>query len=441
MMDFHNILKHYSRKDVQEEMVRVAKDREIAVRFNDSFGKRPDIIQYGEDIIEFVKRGATSFHSSEERWKDPLSLTPTMKKKELNELRSGWDLIFDIDSKFLEFSKITSDLIIKALLYHGVESFSIKFSGNKGFHISIPYEAFPRRINKNNIKDLFPDAARIIARYLMEFIKKPVGAKILNIMDIGKLVKKTRIKYSDLVVKNEFNPFKIVNIDTILISSRHLFRMPYSMHEKSGLVSVPIDYKKILSFNKSDAKIKNVVVKYPFLERDATRGEAKELFTRAFDYFESEEYTEEEIKKDVYEIKISNLDIKENQFPPCIVNGLKGLEDGRKRFLFVLINFFSSLGWDYSKIEKTIMEWNKRNTEPLRENYIISQLSYFKTKRKIIPPPNCSNQMYYKDIGICKPDNLCKSIKNPISYVIKRAIFLKSNKRRKKSGNKKEDKK
>ena len=34
---------------------------------------------------------------------------------------------------------------------------------------------------------------------------------------------------------------KFLEIDTVLISSRHLYRMPYSLHEKSGLVSLPIN--------------------------------------------------------------------------------------------------------------------------------------------------------------------------------------------------------
>jgi DNA primase large subunit len=36
-------------------------------------------------------------------------------------------------------------------------------------------------------------------------------------------------------------------------------------------------------------------------------------------------------------------------------------------------------------------------------------------KEKIMPP-NCDNEGYYINIGVCKPDNLCKKIKNPVQY-------------------------
>jgi hypothetical protein len=63
-----------------------------------------------------------------------------------------------------------------------------------------------------------------------------------------------------------FDPFKILSIDSILISSRHLFRMPYSINEKSYLVSLPIDPNKIMDFKKEMANPENLkrVLKYPF---------------------------------------------------------------------------------------------------------------------------------------------------------------------------------
>jgi len=76
---------------------------------------------------------------------------------------------------------------------------------------------------------------------------------------------------------------------------------------------------------------------------------------------------------------------------------------------------------DYSnpnkeQIEEYLKKWNKNNSEPLREVSIKGQIRYHKTQKKKILPPNCSNNMYYLDLAICKPDALCKSIKNPVSY-------------------------
>ena len=60
------ILKHYLRKDVQKEILKLSKDREVGVRFGENgYGKRPDILQYPGDIISLAQQGATSFHVSE----------------------------------------------------------------------------------------------------------------------------------------------------------------------------------------------------------------------------------------------------------------------------------------------------------------------------------------------------------------------------------------
>src|SRR3989344_7528451 len=209
-----NLLKYYSNKKIQEFLLKISQNREFIAKFNDNFSKRPDTLQFENDIIEFVKKGATSFHISEEQWLNPLLLQSGMSQTELNNLRKGWDLILDIDGP-LEFSKITADLIIEALKFHDVENFTIKFSGNKGFHIAISSNAFPDTVDNKRTKDLFPEGPRIIASYLKEMIKDELSERV-----------------------NNKNPFSIVDIDTILISNRHLFRAPYSYHEKSGLISI-----------------------------------------------------------------------------------------------------------------------------------------------------------------------------------------------------------
>ena len=96
------ILKFYSRKDIQKEIFRLSQNREIAVKYGDKgFGKRPDILEYQADISELAKQGVTSFHGSVERWKNPLELKPGMTKTQLDAIRLGWDLVIDIDSKFI----------------------------------------------------------------------------------------------------------------------------------------------------------------------------------------------------------------------------------------------------------------------------------------------------------------------------------------------------
>ncbi|MBI2208709.1 hypothetical protein HYU50_04390 [Candidatus Woesearchaeota archaeon] len=433
MLPLNITLSHYKRKDIQEEMIEAARNREIAVKYNDKFGQRPDVLNNLADILELAKQKATSFHSSEELWKNPLQLNADMKRHEAESLRIGWDLVLDIDCSFFEYSRIAADLVIKALKFYDINSVSCKFSGNKGFHIGVPFEAFPDGIKGRKTSGMFPDAPRRIAFYIKEMIKKPLGKKIMELEDnnFSKVIEKTKENPNKIVYheKNEFgdsiaglNAEPFLNIDTILISSRHLFRMPYSLHEKSGLVSLPLNPEKVLEFEKDHAKPENVKVsKLRFLDkRDVSKNEAAKLLTQAIDFTSArEDEIKAETKKD-YEIKSA---LPEEFFPPCIKLINNGLADGRKRALFILINSLTSLGWDYEKIEKYLKEWNKKNTEPLRENYLVGQLRYHKAQKKKILPPNCNNMMYYVDIGVCKPDNLCSKIKNPVSYAQRKAFF------------------
>src|SRR3989338_2602676 len=106
---------YYSNPDVQKAIFEFSKNREICPRYFEGFGKRPDSFQYQSDIFELVKKGATSFHSSEELWQDPLTIETGMNEKQLNVLRIGWDLLIDIDSKYLDYSKVSAKVIIEFL--------------------------------------------------------------------------------------------------------------------------------------------------------------------------------------------------------------------------------------------------------------------------------------------------------------------------------------
>ena len=108
-------------------------------------------------------------------------------------------------------------------------------------------------------------------------------------------------------------------------------------------------------------------------------------------------------------------------FPDCIKKILNGLEDGRKRGLFILTNFLSSVGWDYEMIEKRVREWNQRNKEPLRENYVVAQLRYHKQRKKNILPPNCDNDMYYRDMRVKCADQVCSKCRNPVNVARRKA--------------------
>lgn len=498
-------------------MVVGAMDKEVAIRYGDGgYGKRPDMITVPSDIIELVKKGATSFHASEELWINPMGISAKLSRKELTDLRKGWDLVLDIDCPYWELAKTTAKLMVKALNDNGVkESVSIKFSGNKGFHIGVPFEAFPKSMTVKGetfeIEKLFPDAARKVALYIVDYIVDNYISikgediyfenKIFSIQKLKEITGKTDDEITkkfcssckkELKIKEEknfleficprcenrekteneekylrcskcstmmqrienkkslcscgsneyqskFNPLAIIEVDTILISSRHLYRMEFSMHEKSGLVSVPFNPAKIDFFEKDMAKPETAKVsKYRFLDRSTcVENEAKQLFLNAYDYnpimFELSDEAKKSFEKKEFEIP--EQAIPEEYFPPCIKKGLNGMEDGKKRFLFALTNFLQTSGWGYEMIEKRIKEWNDKSPNPLKEQYLFGHLRYQKQHKKNTPPPNCLNLMYYKDLGICfrDSDNLCQKVNNPAMYAKRKESAVKQNEKKPKA--------
>lgn len=431
---------YYLRKDIQECIAEFSREREVVARYFNVFGKRPDIVEYPGDVKGLALKGVTSLHCSEELWKNPLELRTELTSEQLNSLREGWDLILDIDCKFIEYSKIAAKLVAEALYFHNIRNFGVKFSGGSGFHLGISWKAFPKKINEKIVKNFFPDGPRIVASYLREMIVNPLRDRMLELSSLREINQRLDIRIEDLMQDGKLNPFKVVNIDTVLISSRHLFRMPYSLHERTGLSSIVIKPEQISLFHPGWAKPDRVYVKefLPEPEKD----EAKELLIQAIDWqarIKERENREKKIQdKQDFErkpgkFKAEKIDVSmidENVLPPCIKNILGGMkQDGRKRALFVLINFFRSLGINYDDIEKKIDEWNKRNYKPLRGNYIAAQLSWAKRqeeKQGTRMPPNCSLGHYYKEIGVCEPVALCSKIKNPVNFTIK-ALRFKSN--------------
>lgn len=415
--------KYYKRKDVAKFLVKYSKNREVIPKYFDVFGKRPDTIEYINDLNILVDRKATSFHCSVELWKDVAQLKDADEKK-INELRIGWDLLIDIDCPFIDYSKETAKLIIKQLEFHGIKNYGIKFSGNKGFHIVISHKAFPEKIKFKGeeifIKDFFPQGTRIIASFIADFIEKDLRDTILSLNTIEEISKAVNKPINDLLINNKFNPYTIISLDSMIMSPRHLYRMPYSLHEKTGLVSVVINKAQLNSFNLSIAKPSTVIIK-PFIKNPLPE-EAKELLINALDWQDKEkifiaefesgkiEYKEEKVIKKLGKIK--NI---EQAYCGCIKKILEGIkQDGRKRALFVLISYLKTLGLDFDKIEKIVYDWNKKNYKELKESYIKSQLNWFKKQTKNILPPNHDSNLYYKDIGILTEE--CKKFKNPLSY-------------------------
>jgi DNA primase catalytic subunit len=237
------------------------------------------------------------------------------------------------------------------------------------------------------------------------------------------------IKNPEMFGKTREKTEGLIDADLVLVSPRHLFRMPYSLHEKTALSSIVLDKDKIMNFQIKDAKPLKVEIKnfYPSAKKD----EAKRLLLEALDWHEQREKQEKVIQekkgtfsakktKDFKKITIPNP--SNDIFPPQIKLILKGVkQDGRKRALFILITFFKSLGVSEVDLEKRINNWNEKNYKPLKKGYIQSQLIWFRNRDLL--PPNFSNPVY-KDLGVDKPDELSKKTKNPVNYAVKKYFAL-----------------
>lgn len=399
---------YYSRPDVQKVLFEFSKNREVVPRYFEDFGKRPDSFQYIGDVFELVKKGATSFHCSQELWKDPLEISTGMNEKQLNNLRTGWDFLIDIDSKYLDYSKILAELVIKTLRFYGVKNIGLKFSGSKGFHIIIPWKAFPEEINEAKVSEKFPEFPRILTLFLMEATKEELIQRISQLTRPSKYIK-------------DFQAPKEVMPDMILVSPRHLFRAPYSLHEKTSLASVVIKPEQLKNFQPRDAdplktKIRNFMP-------SSEQGEASEFLREALDWHKNKNPEQQsETKSGFSEFKplnISDLSKAEELFPPSIKKILKGVKDGRKRALFILINFLRSIGFEKKELEEQIFAWNEKNEIPLLQGYIKSQLSW-SHRNKIVPPPNYDKD-YYKGIGIIPTDEELRT-KNPVNYMARKVL-------------------
>ncbi len=409
---------YYSKPEVQQALFDFSEDREIAPSFMmEHFGKRPDSFQYKGDIFELVKKGATSFHCSEEIWEDPLKISTNLDKKQLNELRKGWDLILDIDSKYIDYSKVLAKIIIEMLKFHGFNNVGIKFSGSKGFHLIIPWKAFPKDINGVRTADMFPEWPRIILQYIMHTTEKKLVEQISSLTKPSKYVR-------------DFKASTQVIPDLILVSPRHLFRMPYSLHEKTALASIVLTPEELENFDLNHADPMKVKIK-KFIP-DCKEGEAKELLMQALDWYKQNN-SEEQKEHTNFEYKVIKLEnLSEKNFSPSIQKILKGVGDGRKRALFILLGLFRSVGMERAELEKRIAQWNEKNEIPLKKGYIQSQLIW-NYRNKVIPPPNFSKD-HYKGIGVIPTEEELR-YKNPVNYTVKKTLqqnnLEKSNKKTK----------
>jgi len=413
---------YYSRDFITRAISAAAAGREaVGVYAGGHYDSRPNVIQFAADVAQLAHKGVTSFHISVERWRYPMQLGKAATNSgnsspavSYDTLRTGWDFVVDIDSKLgLEESMVAARLICQLFEKYGIKQYGLKFSGRRGWHLCLPWEALPKQIDYKPAEIGYPEIPRILSRFIRLRIAAPLMDELLKRRSL-----KDMLEALD-VAPSELSPFFFVEVEQDW-GARHLVRAPYSLNEKTWLVSLPIKPEQLTSFSTEMAK-PEVVTKLkeiqPFFETQA--GCAEGFVLDALDWWAAQKKEERPIaKREIrWEQKIS-----EDNFPPCIKLILAGLKDGKKRSLFTLINFLRFANWSWQDVEAKLFEWNAKNSLMLPRTTILGQLRWAMQQTTARNPANCSNDQFYKSIGICQPDDFCKSragevtIKNPISY-------------------------
>ena len=262
-MTITGMLKLFSDKRIVDEVLRLAKNREVVPQFlSGVFGKRPSTLMYKNELLSMIRKGALSYHISEEKWRNPMGLEQANDKKKMDSLRLGWDLLIDIDTSYIGFAKICCELLVHALEFHGIKDYSIKFSGGSGFHIGVPFENFPEKVDDKPVKNMFPEAAQIIAAYLSEMIREKLKGRLLDAYSEKAILRITKKDEKELF-GNGFDPYSVIGIDTIAISPRHLFRMPYSLNMKKNFISLPLCKDEVEGFEPEKAGIERAGFSLP----------------------------------------------------------------------------------------------------------------------------------------------------------------------------------
>lgn len=385
---------YYKKSSIADFIVDYVYNREVAM-FNKEgniITQRPYAIYNNGDILYLVDKGGYSIHATVEIWKDPMLLRD-VNQREYYKIVSTYDIVVDFDVDI--YKSMDRNLNIAKLLVYEVlerlEEFGyipiIKYSGNRGFHLIFPLKGLVKIMDIDLLK-----------------YKEIVYRSFLDFMHV--IVESAASHLASKIGKNNIADIVSNIVDYHLASWRHMIRVPYSLHEKTGLVSIVLYKDDILKFTKEMAKPENVIEPiYP------ETGDLSDLILLSLSYSLTHEISSTIKPKHI------KIDIKEvPELPPCVRTLLEGVPVGiRNNTMFFLLNFFKSLGYDKEKVKEILFNWNEKNSEPLRDREIEYSIEYHFNKNYL--PYSCSKLREYIGRQYCQPNEICNHIKNPIQYV------------------------
>lgn len=164
------------------------------------------------------------------------------------------DAIKSSENGFELIKEITKETYLTLYEEFDIQAY-IKFSGGRGFQI---WATFDRPLGSF---ETYRDAVKLLQRFVEKRLEnryEELRRKYESIFDVP-------ITTSD-VAHTEKRARKIL-LDWSSLKPEGDIRAPWSMHWKTGLISVPVDYKRIQTFKVEDANPIKVVQNIKILER------------------------------------------------------------------------------------------------------------------------------------------------------------------------------
>jgi len=217
------------------------------------------------------------------------------------------------------------------------------------------------------------------------------------------LIPKNIAKFFDAMIHPESK--KLCKIDHTVYNPRRLLRCAYSIHQETGLVSVPIQPENLDTFDpKKDAALENVHVDLEWFKNKPAIGEASYLLDKL------KEWLENKSKCKARPRPYSNH-ARPGRIMPCIERLLKegfsqATEGSRNLILFNVIQ--ATKRFNLPITQEALLEANTKSARPLPEREVKATLRYHFEKRG-------ENAYFFKteimrDAGLCPSEGcwLCR---------------------------------
>lgn len=278
-------------------------------------------------------------------------------------------LVIDLDSSIKseeDFERLKEDLSLvvsslSVLMGLNENNFVLHFSGNKGFHISIPPSVFAIKPSKD----------------LHTYYRK--------------IAEKIRDKSS------------ISTIDMKIYDKRRLIRVENTINNKTGLYKVPVSYDQVRSFSLKD------MVMYAKETKNATYNKDLYLVPEARQFLNN---IIDEVKNSKNKIKNKKIVINnKRKIPntPCLRDLIKnGVNKGQRNNTAVaLASIFLQNGFSYEESLQMLLYWNSNNGIGLPEREITSTV---KSALKMIERGKVFGCSTLSQLGEC--NSKCKFYEN-----------------------------